>query len=60
MVSEGRLAGVVQGRQDKAVFVPDIYTRTQLAWIESFYDQNGYIGQWLDASLPALAVCLEV
>ncbi|XP_006979307.1 E3 UFM1-protein ligase 1 [Peromyscus maniculatus bairdii] len=44
LVGTGRLRGtVVGGRQDKAVFVPDIYSRTQSTWVDSFFRQNGYL-----------------
>ncbi|NWI40633.1 UFL1 ligase, partial [Picathartes gymnocephalus] len=44
LVNAGRLKGtVVGGRQDKAVFVPDIYSRTQNSWVDSFFKQNGYL-----------------
>ncbi|XP_030576867.1 E3 UFM1-protein ligase 1 [Archocentrus centrarchus] len=44
LVNTGRLKGsVVGGRQDKAVYVPDIYTKTQNAWVDSFLQQNGYL-----------------
>ncbi|XP_064145170.1 E3 UFM1-protein ligase 1 isoform X2 [Loxodonta africana] len=44
LVTSGRLRGtVVGGRQDKAVFVPDIYSRTQSTWVDSFFRQNGYL-----------------
>ncbi|XP_021561652.1 E3 UFM1-protein ligase 1 isoform X2 [Carlito syrichta] len=44
LVNSGRLRGtVVGGRQDKAVFVPDIYSRTQSNWVDSFFRQNGYL-----------------
>ncbi|NXU02593.1 UFL1 ligase, partial [Buphagus erythrorhynchus] len=44
LVNAGRLKGtVVGGRQDKAVFVPDIYSRTQNKWVDSFFKQNGYL-----------------
>ncbi|XP_026946063.1 E3 UFM1-protein ligase 1 isoform X1 [Sagmatias obliquidens] len=44
LVNSGRLRGtVVGGRQDKAVFVPDIYSRTQNTWVDSFLRQNGYL-----------------
>ncbi|XP_045150313.1 E3 UFM1-protein ligase 1 isoform X2 [Echinops telfairi] len=44
LVNTGRLRGtVVGGRQDKAVFVPDIYSRTQNTWVDSFFRQNGYL-----------------
>lgn len=45
LVNTGRLKGtVVGGRQDKAVFIPDIYARTQSNWVDSFFKQNGYLG----------------
>ncbi|XP_048209767.1 E3 UFM1-protein ligase 1 [Perognathus longimembris pacificus] len=44
LVTSGRLRGtVIGGRQDKAVFVPDIYSRTQSTWVDSFFRQNGYL-----------------
>ncbi|KAK2497694.1 hypothetical protein MC885_002246 [Smutsia gigantea] len=44
LVNSGRLQGtVVGGRQDKAVFVPDIYSKTQSTWVDSFFRQNGYL-----------------
>ncbi|XP_053712431.1 E3 UFM1-protein ligase 1-like [Synchiropus splendidus] len=44
LVNTGRLKGtVVGGRQDKAIYVPDIYSKTQSAWIDSFLLQNGYL-----------------
>uniref|UniRef100_A0A3Q2NZN6 E3 UFM1-protein ligase 1 n=1 Tax=Fundulus heteroclitus TaxID=8078 RepID=A0A3Q2NZN6_FUNHE len=44
MVNGGRLKGsVVGGRQDKAVYIPDIYSKTQNAWVDSFLQQNGYL-----------------
>ncbi|KAL6034348.1 hypothetical protein STEG23_029734 [Scotinomys teguina] len=44
LVGTGRLRGtVVGGRQDKAVFVPDIYSKTQSTWVDSFFRQNGYL-----------------
>ena len=39
-----RLSGTIQGRQDKSVFVPDIYSQSQTTWIDNFFKQNGYIG----------------
>ena len=45
LVNSGRLNGHIQGRQDKALYVPEIYTKTQNAWIDSFFNQNGYIGK---------------
>lgn len=44
LVNSGRLKGtVVGGRQDKAVYIPDIYSKTQNAWVDSFLKQNGYL-----------------
>ncbi|XP_055492352.1 E3 UFM1-protein ligase 1 [Leucoraja erinacea] len=43
-ITNGRLNGaVIGGRQDKAVYVPDIYSRTQNNWVDSFYKQNSYL-----------------
>ena len=54
-MSSGRLAGSVSGgTQDKAQYVPDIYTQAQNQWIDAFYKQNGYFGELyflLDAAL---------
>ena len=45
LVNTGRLKGtVVGGRQDKAVYIPDIYSKTQNSWVDSFLRQNGYLG----------------
>uniref|UniRef100_A0A3Q3ENV8 E3 UFM1-protein ligase 1 n=1 Tax=Labrus bergylta TaxID=56723 RepID=A0A3Q3ENV8_9LABR len=44
LVNTGRLKGsVVGGRQDKAVYIPDIYSKTQNSWVDSFLQQNGYL-----------------
>ncbi|XP_022089822.1 E3 UFM1-protein ligase 1-like isoform X2 [Acanthaster planci] len=44
LVDKGRLNGsIVGGRQDKAVYVPDLYAKTQNAWVDSFHAQNGYL-----------------
>ncbi|XP_064606518.1 E3 UFM1-protein ligase 1-like [Liolophura sinensis] len=44
LVSSKRLAGSVSGgRQEKATYIPDIYTKSQNNWIDSFYKQNGYL-----------------
>uniref|UniRef100_A0A3Q1GRX2 E3 UFM1-protein ligase 1 n=1 Tax=Acanthochromis polyacanthus TaxID=80966 RepID=A0A3Q1GRX2_9TELE len=44
LVNTGRLKGsVIGGRQDKAVYIPDIYAKTQNAWVDSFLQQNGYL-----------------
>lgn len=40
----GRLAGLLSGgRQEKSVFIPDVFTRSQIEWVESFLKQNGYL-----------------
>ncbi|KAH9525822.1 E3 UFM1-protein ligase 1 [Bulinus truncatus] len=44
LISSGCLGGSLSGsRQDKSQFLPDIYTRTQSEWVDSFYKQNGYL-----------------
>lgn len=44
LISSGQLAGSLRGRMDKAVYVPNIYTRMQNAWIDSFLASSGYLG----------------
>lgn len=45
LVGAGRLKGnVAGGRRDKAVYIPDIYSKTQNTWVDSFLHQNGYLG----------------
>ena len=47
LVSSGRLAGsMVGGRQDKTLFVPDIYTKAQNEYVDNFLKQNGYLGKF--------------
>lgn len=43
LIGQGRLCGTIQGRQDKANFIPDVYSKTQNAWVDAFYRQNGYL-----------------
>uniref|UniRef100_A0A671SZ14 E3 UFM1-protein ligase 1 n=1 Tax=Sinocyclocheilus anshuiensis TaxID=1608454 RepID=A0A671SZ14_9TELE len=44
LVNSGRLKGsVVGGRQDKAIYIPEIYSKAQSTWVESFLKQNGYL-----------------
>ncbi|XP_041463114.1 E3 UFM1-protein ligase 1-like [Lytechinus variegatus] len=41
---EKRLKGsLMGGRQEKASYIPDIFTKTQNDWVDSFYAQNGYL-----------------
>ena len=45
LITLGRLAGTLAGgRQDKASYIPDIYTQSQNEWVDNFYKQNGYLG----------------
>ncbi|XP_076444457.1 E3 UFM1-protein ligase 1-like [Babylonia areolata] len=44
LLKQGRVLGSVSGaRQDKSIFYPEIYTRAQNQWLDSFYAQNGYL-----------------
>lgn len=43
LVHEVSPAGVVTSKQLGAQYIPNIYTRNQTEWIESFYRQNGYL-----------------
>lgn len=43
MVHTSQLKGSLVGRQEKMMYIPDIYTRAQNEWVDSFYRQNGYL-----------------
>lgn len=47
------------------MYIPDIYTRAQNEWVDSFYRQNGYLGTWnlkikTDKVEPFLQTTLEI
>lgn len=44
LITSGQLAGILHGVADKAVYIPDIYTRTQNKWVDNFLASNGYLG----------------
>jgi hypothetical protein len=44
LLSNKELAGDLQGRQDKAVYIPHVYVRNQNNWVDSFLGNNGYLG----------------
>ncbi|XP_066914006.1 E3 UFM1-protein ligase 1 homolog [Clytia hemisphaerica] len=43
LVKSNRLCGALQGRQEKAIFIPEIYSKAQTSYIDSFFKENGYI-----------------
>ncbi|XP_065649420.1 E3 UFM1-protein ligase 1 homolog isoform X2 [Hydra vulgaris] len=43
LMNTHRLCGSIQGYHEKAIFTPDIYSKTQTNYIDSFFNQNGYI-----------------
>nr|XP_022294660.1 E3 UFM1-protein ligase 1-like isoform X1 [Crassostrea virginica] len=43
LVHTGKIKGSLIGRQEKMVYIPDIYTKAQNEWVDSFYRQNGYL-----------------
>ncbi|XP_061756366.1 E3 UFM1-protein ligase 1 isoform X1 [Nerophis ophidion] len=44
LVYTGRLKGtIVGGRRDTSVYIPNIYSKTQNTWVDSFFKQNGYL-----------------
>ena len=45
LIQSKRLSGAIQGHQEKAVYIPNIYSNTQTEYIDTFFDQNGYIGR---------------
>lgn len=47
LIKKGRLAGTLSGgHSERAVFLPDIYAKCQNEWIDAFYVQNGYLGNF--------------
>lgn len=47
LVSAGELVGSVHGHQDKAMYIPGVYTQMQNRWIDSFLSASGYLGEHL-------------
>ncbi|XP_061176553.1 E3 UFM1-protein ligase 1-like [Saccostrea echinata] len=43
LVHTGRLKGSLIGRQEKMMYIPEIYTKAQNDWVDNFYKQNGYL-----------------
>jgi hypothetical protein len=43
LISNEELSGNLRGRQEKAVYIPDVYTRNQKKWADSFLATNGYL-----------------
>ncbi|XP_062605346.1 E3 UFM1-protein ligase 1-like isoform X2 [Saccostrea cucullata] len=43
LVHTGRLKGNLIGRQEKMMYIPEIYTKAQNDWVDNFYKQNGYL-----------------
>ncbi|CAL4111274.1 unnamed protein product, partial [Meganyctiphanes norvegica] len=45
LVTLGRLPGILTGGRQatKAVYVPNIYSKTQSEWVDRFLNQNGYL-----------------
>jgi hypothetical protein len=46
LLSDGRVNGTIQGRTDRAMFVPNVFSQARQAWIDSFFSQNGYMGKF--------------
>lgn len=45
LIKKGRLAGTLSGgHSERAIFLPDIYAKSQNEWVDAFYHQNGYLG----------------
>ncbi|XP_054715916.1 E3 UFM1-protein ligase 1-like [Uloborus diversus] len=44
LIKEGRLAASISGgRSERSIFLPDVYAKSQNEWVDSFYNQNGYL-----------------
>ena len=46
LISSGELAGSLHGHLDKAVYIPDVYTKMQNRWTDSFLSSSGYLGRY--------------
>ena len=44
LISSEELAGDLQGRQEKAVYIPHVYIHNQNKWTDSFLAANEYLG----------------
>ena len=42
------------------MYIPDIYSKTQNQWVDSFYKQNGYLGTFKSDSYPLTLSLLVV
>lgn len=59
LIRSKRLAGsIVGGYHERGQYVPEIYTRSQNEWVDSFYRQNGYLGWWILISFFRLSIVL--
>ena len=43
LISSQRLSGSIQGGKEKATYIPEIYSKTQMDYVDSFFKQNNYI-----------------
>ncbi len=45
LIQTGRLHGSLSGgkRASKATYIPSVYSRAQIRWVEDFMAQNGYV-----------------
>ena len=47
LVSSKRLRGsLTGGKADKAQYIPDNFLTAQNQWVDAFYQQNGYLGDF--------------
>lgn len=43
VIHEINPAGIVTSKQQGAQYIPNVYTKNQIDWVDSFYKQNGYL-----------------
>jgi len=43
LVASRRLNGSIQGSKDKVTFVPEVYTKVQSGYVDTFFQQNSYM-----------------
>ena len=47
LLKSHRLNGTLIGQKEKGTYHPENYVKTQNKWVEDFYNQNYYLGEFI-------------
>lgn len=47
LIQSERINGIIQGKHDGMIFIPKLFNEARINWINSFFNQNQYIGNFL-------------